>query len=44
MFNLTGIELEDLQKDTELYKLEDDEEYQQMYKEYGEKIENLQKA
>ena len=44
LFLKTGIELEDLIRDSEILKLEDDEEYQEMSKEYGEKIEQHQQT
>jgi len=44
LFLQTGVELEDLVKDSEKLKLEEDPEYQKLMKEYEEKIELLQKS
>jgi len=43
LFLKTGIELDDLVRNSELLKIEDDADYQVSMKEYGETIEKLQK-
>lgn len=43
LFNVHGIELEELTRNTFMLKLHDDEEYKKIMEEYNQKIENLYK-